>query len=398
MRTNVFLNLEGNRRPIGVLSSDGNGIAFEYAHEFVIDCFELSPITVPLQGETWRGRPDLFDGLPGFFADSLPDGWGSLLQHRQLQRKGQRLTDIDPLQRLQWIGNQGMGALEYEPEESSPETDFSKDIQLDELASDSEAILNNKDVGLTLDTLATLNGSSGGAQPKIVCLVSRDFKKLSRGSLFTANVSPWIIKFRSPNAPSDIGSLEYAVSLLAKRAGIDMPETHLFDSDKCSGWFGVQRFDRTAKGKVHMVSAAGLLHCDFRLPCLDYESLIALTLRLAGASELPQMLKRAYFNFVIGNKDDHAKNFSFVMDGLGQWHLSPAYDLLPSGGFEHTTSILGIGRNPTRDHFKRLGEKFDMRPADVETILTEVDEALIGWTKLAREWGVRRPPEFLPIK
>ena len=347
MKTEVFLNLEGWRYFVGVLSSDQNDTVFQYADDFLNTRLEISPISVPLQRRTWVFNRGAFGGLPGFASDSLPDGWGNLLLHRQLVRKGERLSEIDPLRRLCWVGCQGMGALEYQPEEKFQEEFCSPDIRLDTLAENTDAILADRESGVALDALASLNGSSGGARPKIVCLVSADRRTLKPGNVANNGAEPWLIKFRNSTDPADTGALEYAVSLLAKSAGIDMPETHLFESSKGAGWFGIRRFDRTSSGKMHMATAAGLLHCDFRQPCLDYQTLMALTQRLAGAGDLEQMLKRAYFNFVIDNRDDHAKNFSFLMDGKGRWRLSPAYDLVPNiGGSEHMTALSGVGKSP----------------------------------------------------
>lgn len=114
MKTEVFLNLEGRRYFVGVLSSDQNDTVFQYADDFLNTRLEISPISVPLQRRTWVFNTSLFGGLPGFASDSLPDGWGNLLLHRQLVRRGERLAEIDPLRRLCWVGCQGMGALEYQ--------------------------------------------------------------------------------------------------------------------------------------------------------------------------------------------------------------------------------------------------------------------------------------------
>lgn len=399
MKTEVILNIEGRRYFVGVLASDQNDIFFQYAENFLNTQLEISPISVPLQRRIWVFNTSSFGGLPGFASDSLPDGWGNLLLHRQLTRRGERLAEIDSLRRLCWVGCQGMGALEYQPEEKFQEEFCLSDIRLDTLAENAEAILPDRESGIALDALASLNGSSGGARPKIVCLVSDDRRILIPGNIAIGSAEPWLIKFRNSTDPADAGALEYAVSLLAKSAGIDMTETHLFESSKGAGWFGIRRFDRTSAGKVHMATAAGLLHCDFRQPCLDYQTLMALTQRLAGAGDLEQMLKRAYFNFVIDNRDDHAKNFSFLMDGKGRWRLSPAYDLVPcAGGFEHMTALLGIGKSPARSLFIRLGEDFGLSRRKAQVALDAVDECLSQWRQLAKNCGVKSPPVFAPLK
>lgn len=395
----VFLNVEGERHEAGRLSSGERGISFEYADAFVQSGLQISPLEVQL-GEgvlTFRDAP--FGGLPGFAADSIPDGWGSLLLSRRLKSRGQNLEEVDRLTRLAWVGRAGMGALEYEPAESFVEDSHLNAVRLDALADAAEAVQTGEDPGAGMDVLIALNGFSGGACPKIACLVSADHKFVRQGSDMEDDGTPWLIKFRGSDDDPNAGLMEYAVSLLAKSAGIDMPETHLFPSKSCPGWFGIRRFDRNEKGKLHMATAAGLLHCNFRYPCLDYSSLMQLALRLAGAPALVQMLKLAYFNFVIDNRDDHAKNFSFLMNARGEWSLAPAYDLVPScGSWEHMTAIGGCGKAPARKLFAKLGEDFLMPKRKIAEALEEVDDSLIAWPHIARDAGLKDFPKFEPIR
>ncbi|MBR6000227.1 MAG: HipA domain-containing protein, partial [Oxalobacter sp.] len=158
-----------------------------------------------------------------------------------------------------------------------------------------------------------------------------DCEHIKPGHLWEDGFTPWLIKFRQQQDALDAGAQEYICLQVAKAAGITTPEAHLFASSACPGWLGVKRFDRNPEGKCHMATVAGLLHCNYRVPCLDYVSLMALTKMLAGTESLVEMLKRAVLNFVLNNCDDHAKNFSFVMDSQGRWQLSPVYDILPDG-------------------------------------------------------------------
>ena len=148
-----------------------------------------------------------------------------------------------------------------------------------------------------------------------------------------------------------------------------------------------------------MVTAAGLLHCDFRQPCLDYETLMTLTARLAGSSALLEMFKRAVLNYSISNCDDHAKNFSFLMDSQGRWSLSPAYDVVPSVSMsnEHMTSVLGIGKEPARKTFLQLASKFDITESMAIKALDEVAEAVETYTERIRQYGVKPMSGVRPI-
>ncbi|MCL2561265.1 MAG: type II toxin-antitoxin system HipA family toxin [Rikenellaceae bacterium] len=310
---------------VGRMALTPDGLCgFEYDVRWLQAGFSISPLHLPLKTGLIIAKRDPFQGNFGVFDDSLPDGWGNLLLDRFLREKGIDPYKLTVLQRLSLIGSTGRGALEYRPDSSM--TDGNELLDFDKLAAEAEKVLLRKDTGDLLDILYRYGGSSGGARPKVF-----------------ANVDgrEWLVKFKSTNDPADVGRIEYEYSLLAKDCGIAMPETRLFE-DK---YYGVVRFDRTPTGKVHTVSAAGLLHADYRIPSLDYSMLFKLTLHLTKDMEqVCDMFRLMVFNVLISNRDDHAKNFSFqYIDG--EWGLSPAYDLLPSPGFNgyHTTTIRGKG-------------------------------------------------------
>ena len=398
MKCTIRLSLGHTRREAGVLSEGSDALVFQYSPEFVRTGLQLSPILVPLGTAPWRGNPEKMDGLPGFIHDAIPDGWGALLLDRRLRKNGKGLSRISPLKRLGLVGRDGMGALEFEPTQAPvPDWIGSGEIDPDRLARDAERILDDDDASDGLDELLRASGSAGGARPKIVCLVSDDRRTLRRGTDWSQSFTPWIVKFRGSGDARDAGVQEFISMKIARRAGLDVPPTHLFPSRNGPGWFGIRRFDRTPEGKVHMVSAAGLLHCSFRVPCLDYEGILALTQRLCGAEYLREMLRRAVLSFLVGNTDDHAKNFSFLMDASGKWRPSPVYDVVPAGGgghresLWHMTSLLGEGRMPSRSRVQKLGGMFGLKAADVTEDIDRVEAAMTAYPRLARDLGVRVP-------
>lgn len=302
---------------------------FEYQAEWIRNGFSISPFYLPLKGGVFTARAEPFDGLFGVFNDSLPDGWGKLLTDRWLMSKGFHPSELTVIDRLSIIGDQGMGALSYRPAQHilTDETSY----ELDFYASEVSKIL-QADYSGSLDEIYAKAGSSGGARPKV---------------LVSINGIEWLIKFKSTSDPEDVGTIEYNYSLLAKKCGIIMPETRLFEGK----YFGVQRFDRQAGKRVHVQSAAGLLYASHRLPSLDYTELMKATMALTrDIAEVEKMFRQMVFNVLIGNKDDHSKNFSFVYQN-NSWKLSPAYDLLPSFGFNnnHTTTINGKGKPTLED-------------------------------------------------
>ena len=390
MRLNVFLNAYGNRLFVGVLEKQNNRIFFEYAPEFIGKNIPLSPFMLPLKQQVYEDEKRTFDGLFGVFNDSLPDGWGCLLLDRKLQKQGLSYNAITPLQRLSLIGLNAMGALEYEPI-TEIDKDFTGDIELDSLSMEAGKILQGN-ASEVLDTLLSLNGSSAGARPKIVALVAKDKQTLIHGSLAHENYEPWLIKFNSSLDAKDIGAKEYIYSLMAKDAGIDMPETYLFPSKNSSGHFGVKRFDRTTEGKVHIHTACGLLHASHRFASIDYTSLLKLTAVLTkDVREVEKMVRLMIFNVKSGNKDDHSKNFSFMLGKDNIWKMTPAYDLTLSQGIngEQTSMVNGKGKDITTEDFIKVAAPFGFDAAKVREMAEQIDDALSGYQKYAKDIGIK---------
>lgn len=363
MKLRVYLNIFGKRYFVGLLEDTSDRrIFFEYAPEFIKTGIELSPFKLPLRSGVFEDEKRTFEGLFGLFNDSLPDGWGILLLDRKLKKAGLSIEQITPLQRLSAVGKHGMGALEYEPETDEPLTK-PDGLVLDMLAKEAEQIYLGYD-SVELDRLLALNGSSGGARPKMLALVSDDKKTIIPDGENRAGFSSWLIKFTTSRESADFGAIEYDCSLKAKEFGIDMPETYLFASEAFRGHFGVKRFDRTTKGKVHVQTVCGLLHASHRMSTIDYNGLLRLTLALTRDSrEVEKMFRLMIFNVHIGNKDDHSKNFSFVMNEHFEWKMSPAYDLTPSQGIngEHTSLVNGKGSNITDDDFQEMAKRFGIK-------------------------------------
>lgn len=318
-------------RRVGRIALTPEGLCgFEYDVDWIQRGFSISPFYLPLKPGLIMAKRDTFAGNFGVFDDSLPDGWGNLLLDRYLQEKGIDPYKLNILERLSLIGSTGRGALEYRPDKSIATDDEFFDF--DRLAKEAEKILESKESTGSVDLLYKYGGSSGGARPKV-------FAKIDGRE--------WLVKFKATSDPVNVGEIEYNYSLLAKECGIRMAETRLFDDR----YFGVERFDRTPQGKIHTISAAGLLHANYRIPSLDYSLLLKLTLNLTkDMGQVAEMFRLMVFNILISNRDDHAKNFSFQwIDGV--WKLSPAYDLLPSSGFNgyHTTTINGKGEPMVAD-------------------------------------------------
>ena len=356
-----------NEKRIGTLAllnkSKIDLLAFQYDDEWIKNGFSISPFSLPLENKVFIPKIDPFNGMFGVFSDSLPDGWGKLLVDRTLKKNNINPFEITSLDRLAIVGNSGMGGLEYIPQYDFEIKSEIKD--LDELALSCKKILNTE-YSENLDELFLLGGSSGGARPKI---------------LTNINGEDWIIKFPSKFDNDNIGKQEYDYSLCAKKCGIFMPETKLFPSKNCSGFFGVKRFDREKNSenkikKIHMVSVSGLLETSHRIPNLDYDILMKLTLKLTNDfEEVKKMYRLMCFNIFAHNRDDHSKNFSFLYNEVKRkWELSPAYDLTYSNsiGGEHATTVAGNGKNPTIKEILKVAENIGLKKDESEKIALEI--------------------------
>lgn len=347
-----------SKRLVGQLALTKEGLcAFEYSPNWLHSGFSISPFELPLRSGVFIAKPHPFEGGFGVFDDCLPDGWGLLILDRYLQQKSINPRTLTLLDRLALVGSTGRGALEFRPDKSvAARQDFA---DFERLALEAEKILDSDDYkGEGIEEFQYRGGSPGGARPKI--FIHYEGKE-------------WLVKFRAKSDPKHIGIDEYHYSLLAKKCGIEMPKTRLLEGK----YFGVERFDRTPKSKLHVVSIAGLIGADYRLPSIDYAHIFQVCGMLThSVAELWKVYRLMAFNYLIENKDDHAKNFAFIYRD-GDWHFAPAYDLLPSDGINgfRTTSI-NDSIEPTREDLFAVAVKAGLNKKDVIAEFERIENVL----------------------
>ena len=387
----VGLNFGSEIQSVGRLAERNGIIYFEYDEDFVQNGVEISPFKLPLRNGVVELPSDPFEGLAGVFSDSLPDGWGRLLFDRMMRSQRISPSQISSLDRLAYVGLNGMGALVYEPDSSPPI--IQEFIDLDHLATQTEKILEGAS-GEVITELFALNGSSAGARPKALIGVDQARKNISYGvNQLNDGFEHWLVKFPNSQDGIDSGAIEYVYALMAKEAGLYFPDVQLFSSQKGNGFFGVKRFDRQENKRFHMHTVSGLIHSNFRFPSLDYEDLLSLTMALTkDIREVEKMFRLAVFNVMAHNRDDHAKNFSFLMNEFGEWKLSPAYDLTYSNGpgGEQSTMVMGEGRNITIEHLVKLGLEAKISKELIDQIIAKTAESLSKWIRLSKDYGVSK--------
>lgn len=388
---------------------------FEYDASFLGLNLQLSPFNLPLISGLQRGNPTPFNGLQGVFSDSLPDGWGMRLMDRAIRegrlsvdgQHSRSLAEITPVERLAYMGSRCMGALSYQPDTGNKDGHSGDEVSIAELASESLEVYRGG-VEQVAQELYIAGGSPGGARPKATiglqfheadnCTVS---SAISGAEDLPEGYEHWLVKFPTNTdleAKAE-GNVEYIYSLLARDAGINFPETLLIPTDDEYGYFCCKRFDRQVGNiRVHMHTLAGLIDADFRVCDADYQHLLQVTTHLTkNYQDCLEAVRRMIFNVVVGNRDDHTKNFSFLMDGDGQWRLSPAYDITfnPGPGGEHSMSIAGQGKNVTLQAINSLAERVSITKKDVQLMIDEIAESVAQWPKLAGDYRV---PESMMIE
>lgn len=380
---------------VGELLSVRQGVYFQYNPAFQATGMELSPIRLPSTiAAPIENRDRTNGGLHGVFNDSLPDGWGMIVMDRALRALGIDVAALSPVDRLAFVGTRTMGALTYHPPMDADESPIAVDITA--AAAQADRMLDGSPEQVLPEVLRA-GGSPMGARPKIVAGVSHDFKRIVTGvSTLPEGYSHWLIKFATKPDAREAGGIEMAYAAMARVAGIDVPETHLFEGRDGRRHFGIQRFDRDPANpsrRIHMHTFAGLLNLDFRVPAQDYTDLLNVTRALTrNHQDVVAAFRQMVFNIFAHNRDDHTKNFAFLMSADGEWKLSPAYDLVfaPGPGGEHTLTVDGAGKAPTINDIARVAEKASLQRREVDDVLDSVRAAVSEWREFAGMYDISR--------
>jgi serine/threonine-protein kinase HipA len=386
----AYLNLNNTKTKIGEMVESQSKIYFKYDKDFIAKGIEISPFKLKLSNEILIPKETHFDGLFGVFSDSIPDGWGKLLLDRKLLSLGIPQFQINALDRLTFIDNNSMGAISYEPEHENHSSNTFK-IDLDQISDEVESVLKGSFDDI-IEELYLLGGSSGGARPKILVGYNPTTEEIIPNKLnLPDGFEHWIIKFPATSDLTDIAMIEYTYNMMAKNASIEISECKLFRSKKGNYFFGSKRFDRIGNQRLHLHSVAGLLHDNFRISTLDYGHIMDCAFKLEKQfSSYEKILKLAAFNVFSHNRDDHSKNFSFLMNEKGDWKFAPAYDLTfsqSSYGF-HSTTIAGESKNPSLDHLNILAKHFGVKNSN--QVFESVKDAVNQFENIAKNIGITK--------
>ncbi|MCC5878811.1 MAG: type II toxin-antitoxin system HipA family toxin [Idiomarina sp.] len=384
---------------VGLLAQNRQGVFFQYDQTYLRRFDNLSPFNIKFDASLQRAPRTPHEGLHGAFADALPDGWGLILQNRVFRRHGILPANVTAMDRLAFVGDSALGALSFSP--TSDYMDNSDaEIGLDTLGLNAQAIFDGQTDEVLNQLIAA--GSSGGARPKAQIYFNGDDYSPCRTKP-VATDDAWLVKFTSANLSlgHEEGLCEAAYLTLANRAGLNTPEWKLMNAPQRSGarqWLALRRFDYTknaegSSGRRHMHSACGLLDADFRTPSLDYDDLIKATKILCKSPAAGQLqFKRAIFNLLMCNQDDHSKNWAFLQHDNGEWEPAPFYDVTfsPNAFGEHATSFAGFGKQPPLKALQKLADSAGFaRWSIAKNIIRELIETVADFDRVASDLEIQ---------
>jgi len=422
---NQVIEVKFNKRIVGAASYDTDTriSAFEYDKSFIDSGLELAPLMMPLSKKIYTfPNIDLatFKGLSGLLADSLPDDFGNKVLNAWVAREGRPLSSITPLERLQYTGKRGMGALSYSPPKRVKGFNKNSEIEISSLVSVAQSILNDREnFGVPIDAkgtedadamraLMSVGMSAGGARPKAVLAFNEDFTEVRSGQVdVPKGFEHYLMKFDGVSEhnkneetfgdPLGYGAMEYVYYKMAHElCGIDMMPTRLLVEGE-RRHFLTKRFDRNRNKRIHTQTLNAIAHVSYKKAGeYSYEELFGIARELKlKASDAEQLFKRMVFNVVARNHDDHSKNFGFIMSDDGVWSLAPAYDIAysykPDSEWvtQHWMSLNGKRENFVRSDFyafQKLSPFFTK--VMIDRTINETIAHVSSWTKLATEQDV----------
>lgn len=381
---------------------------FEYAPEFKRLGLDLSPIEMPISQQRVFAFSNIsretFLGLPGLFADSLPDAYGKALLDRWLASNGRHFAN--PVERLCYQGKRSMGALEFEPAPND-NLESSNNIEIDSLVTTARKVLNQKEAFSTnmsdtkeaLINIIKVGTSAGGQRAKAIIAYNDETKEVRSGQIEAPEgFEHWLLKLDGVTNselgdPQHYGKIEYVYYLMAKEADIEMSECRLLEENG-RAHFMTKRFDRQKNHKIHMQTLCGIAHYDYKmLRAYSYEQAFQVMRRLRlPYNQAEEMYRRMVFNVIARNQDDHTKNISFLMNRSGKWSLSPAYDVSwaynPQGNWtsKHQMSINNKWDEITRADLIATAKNMNIKRP--ELIIEQVIDSVNLWYKFAKEYEI----------
>lgn len=398
-------------RLAGVVALDpGYGFyAFRFTPEFRATGIDPSPLHMSVRQDRTFLFTDLpeatYRRLPAMLSDSLPDDFGNALIDRYMADKGVSAREVTSLDRLAYMSNRAMGALQFRPARG-PATEKATPVELGELVSEARkavagSVAQENDASTVLRHIIEVGTSAGGARAKAVIAWNRGTNEIRTGQLAApSGFEHWLLKFdgmgndRELGATGHYGRIEYAYSLMARKAGLNMTECALLEENG-RAHFMTRRFDREeADVRHHIQTLCAMAHLDFKKKGTNAYSQLFAAIRELNLpyGDLEEAFRRMVFNAMGRNCDDHTKNFAFRLRQGHPWELAPAYDVTfahnPKGEWthQHLMSINGKFKDLSEADLLAEAERFAVGTAPA--VLDQVREAIREWPAFAERAGL----------
>ena len=408
----VSVEIWGHKVGAVAFNPESRFYAFEYEPRFLRSGIELAPLQMPLalgsEPFEFLSLPtETYHRLPAMIADALPDKFGNALINAWMADRGMNINNITALDRLAYMGQRSMGALTFRPNRGPSKTQPSA-LQMSALVTQARSAIsgdfdNSDHTSDVLRQIIQVGTSAGGARAKATIAWNPQTQEVRTGQFdIPDGFQAWLLKFDGMGADAQLGlgrhygRIEYAYSLMAKAAGLDMTECRLLEEEG-RAHFMTRRFDRSGNERHHMQTLCAMAHLDFnQIGTHSYHQLFqtAQMLELDRAS-MQEILRRMIFNVLAANHDDHTKNFSFLLRRGHAWELAPAYDITfafnPENKWlkQHLMSVNGKFEGITELDFREVADRYKLLGVCKDTI-ADIRAAVARWPQFANEAGV--PP------
>ena len=340
--------------------------------------------------------------------------FGNALINRYMADRGIAAQEVTALDRLAYMNNRAMGALQFKPARG-PAAHKPTAIELSSLVTEARkavtGIIDNDDhANAALRSIIDVGTSAGGARAKAVIAWNRETDEIKAGQFAAPpGFEHWLLKFDDMGLDSELGAsqdygrIEYAYYLMAKAAGLDMMECRLLQENG-RAHFMTKRFDRAnvegekggngSEGRHHMQTLCAMSHLDYKKKGANAYSQLFAAIRELGLpyEDKEEAFRRMVFNVMGRNCDDHTKNFSFRLRKGRPWELAPAYDVTfahnPRGEWthQHLMSVNGKFKDFTQDDLLAEAERFAVGTAP--RVIDEVRAAIQEWPSFAQRAGL----------
>lgn len=365
--------------------------AFEWSEQAMALPYKLSPLRMPIKKGVIVAKRDPFGGLHCMLSDSIPDGFGLRMMNNAFKEAGHSLESVTPIHRLAWVGARGIGALTYAPMLGPAESKELMEIASLGLHAAKADVDNFADIP---EAVIKAGGSAHGARPKFWASVHKDGAMVILGDHLAPpkDFTQCLVKFAPARGEKNEPYFEAACLQLASSHGVRAAKARLL-SHPGGAALAVERFDRSlGGGRVFVQSLAALLEDDFHFPQLDYDHIYQVSTHLSDVPEAERIYRQACFNVALSMKDDHSKNFAFVMGSDGRWELSPAFDLCPNEGPSgwQTMSVSGTANRIGRDHLVKFAKSMGLGDSVAKDGIDQALAAANAFAPLAIELGAQK--------